>query len=198
MRTYKSLVYNGRIQRLNKIQVRETSPVILTYIGQQNTVLKQETLENGSIDIPLTLSPCILDISSSQTYIKDEDSIVLFTNGDSALYPVTSNSVNCPITLCASTRVKSCMVKGDQADIESYTMVAYLSTSSKVGVKVTYYDKDNVSTEYTYVFDGIGGRYNFFCTRVGVKACYYKVKYYCDNMLEIEESVFHYKGVPIL
>ena len=64
MRTYKSLVYNGRIQRLNKIQVRETSPVILTYIGQQNTVLKQETLENGSIDIPLTLSPCILDISS--------------------------------------------------------------------------------------------------------------------------------------
>ena len=87
MRNYKSLVYNGTIQNLTKIQVRETSPVTITYIDYRNIVINTQSLSSGSIDIPLSLSPCILDISSSSTYLDYEDTVTLFTNGGSTLYP---------------------------------------------------------------------------------------------------------------
>ncbi len=198
MRSYKSLVYNGTIQNLTKIQVRETSPVTITYIDYRNIVINTQSLSSGSIDIPLSLSPCILDISSSSTYLDYEDTVTLFTNGGSTLYPLMASSTPLPSAKVLQTRIKPCLLKGGQADIESMHLIVRTGSNCKVGVVLTTYNKEGDTEVSTFVFDSVAGRYNFLCTLVNKVACYYKLEYYCNSMVEVIEVMFHYKGVPLL
>ena len=193
MRSYIPLVYNNEINRLHSFQLREgVTDLKVKLIDAQNNVIETRTLAEGGIDILNRLYPCILDISTPKRYIEPCNVLNITTRGTAILF---SRSALCGDGIPEGTpRVLSSCWESIISDGRLSTIVSMHNIVRTIEEDVELYVRltlDNYEEPFIYKFNVQQDRFNFLLTSVGIASKFAKLDFYCNNMIEIHESVFH-------
>ena len=193
MRAYIPLVYNNEINRLHSFQLREgVNNLKVSLIDAQNKVIETRTLVDEGLDILNRLYPCILDISASGKYIEPCNVLNITTRGSAILF---SKSALYEDGIPEGTpRVLGSCWEPIISDGRLSTIVSMHNIVRTTEKDVVLYVKltlDNYKDPFIYKFDVEQDRFNFLLTSVGVASKFAKLDFYCNNMIEIHESVFH-------
>ena len=193
MRAYIPLVYNNEINRLHSFQLRKgVNDLKVSLIDAQNKVIETRTLVDEGLDILNRLYPCILDISASGKYIEPCNVLNITTRGSAILF---SKSALYEGDIPEGTpRVLGSCWEPIISDGRLSTIVSMHNIVRTTEKDVVLYVKltlDNYKDPFIYKFDVEQDRFNFLLTSVGVASKFAKLDFYCNNMIEIHESVFH-------
>lgn len=193
MRSYIPLVYNNEINRLHSFQLREgVENLKVNLIDAHNNVIETRTLSEEGIDILNRLYPCILDISTEKKYVEPCNVLNITTRGTALLF---SKSALYEGSIPEGTpRVLSSCWEPIISDGRLSTIVSMHNVVRTTEENVVLYVKlrlDNYEHPFIYKFNVVLDRFNFLLTSVGMASKFAKLDFYCSNMIEIHESVFH-------
>lgn len=193
MRSYIPLVYNNEINRLHSFQLREgVENLKVNLIDAHNNVIEERILSEEGLDILNRLYPCILDISAKKKYVEPCNVLNITTRGTAILF---SKSFMEPGGIPEGTpRVLSSCWEPIISDGRLSTIVSMHNIVRTTEDNVILYVKltlDNYEDPFVYKFSVKQDRFNFLLTSVGMSSKFAKLDFYCSNMIEIHESVFH-------
>lgn len=192
MRAYIPLVYNNEINRLHSFQLREgVKDLEVNLIDAQNNVIETRTLSEEGLDILNRLYPCILDISASKRYVEPCNVLNITTRGTAMLFSKSFVVDEIPegIPRVLSSCWEPIISDGRLSTIVSmHNIVRTTEEYVELYVKLTL---DNYEDPFIYKFNVVQDRFNFLLTSVGIASKFAKLDFYCNEMIEIHESVFH-------
>ena len=193
MRSYIPLVYNNEINRLHSFQLREgVENLKVNLIDAHNNVIETRTLSEEGIDILNRLYPCILDISTEKKYVEPCNVLNITTRGTAMLF--SKSFVELDGIPEGTPRVLSSCWEPIISDGRLSTIVSMHNIVRTTEDNVILYVKltlDNYEDPFIYKFNVKQDRFNFLLTSVGMSSKFAKLDFYCSNMIEVHESVFH-------
>ena len=193
MRSYIPLVYNNEINRLHSFQLREgVENLKVNLIDAHNNVIETRTLSEEGIDILNRLYPCILDISTEKKYVEPCNVLNITTRGTAML--ISKSFVELDGIPEGTPRVLSSCWEPIISDGRLSTIVSMHNIVRTTEDNVILYVKltlDNYEDPFIYKFNVKQDRFNFLLTSVGMSSKFAKLDFYCSNMIEVHESVFH-------